>query len=423
MRFNAVAAALFVTVPIALGDDPPEPKLGKTIDYIAWVNRAYGGTIKNNAADRYRAAFEAYVLPGERLGEGLGLWATDEDGPATRAEWIRANERSLRLFAEATRIKECYFPRQAEESGMLISARLPHRGGVRSMYKLLKARAERRFDAGDVAGATEDICVILHAAQHLRAQPNTIEFQVATGMSAGAYWSVREFVVSVRDPLVCRTIIDRLRRIDRAPAIPKTHLLIARVHLWETVQQRPDDPENPYKTQRDIDIAVAEAVRIYEQRERLFAEPYRKARELYEKLQGDDEHIKENIDETREGEVGRTMIRLLASISMPSEWKMAINFRRLIADRNATYLILTIHAYKAKHGRWPKSLTEAAPGELAEFHSDPFSNRDFVYRLDDGKPLLYSVGINGKDDAGKRAEKTWAETGDRVYWPPEKATP
>ena len=418
-------AASFLKTPLAPDDEPPAPRLNKRIDYLAWVNREYGGGIRNNAAAKYRSAFAAFVDPGERVGEELGLYRSDDNGPATLSAWIRANKRCLRLFEEATQIEECYFPRQKKESETLVEVLLPHSTHFGNMGIVLRARAEQRFDAGDSAGGVDDICVMLRAARHLHAQPSMIEFWAAATMSMRAYLAVRDFVVSVRDPRDCQTIIDRLRPVDRAPVAPAKRLVIEKAGLFEFLQRNEEHPDNgqPFATQRELDIAVAEVQLIYARYERLFLEPYLKARQQNEEIQHEFEQIKDNIDPSREGEMGRTMVRLLASISASSHWRAAVAFRRLVADRNATYLILAIHAYKGKHGSWPTRLAEATTGELAQFRNDPFSNSDLVYRLDHDEPVLYSVGYNGKDDGGQRAEKSWAETGDRVYWPPNKSKP
>ena len=42
-----------------------------------------------------------------------------------------------------------------------------------------------------------------------------------------------------------------------------------------------------------------------------------------------------------------------------------------------------------------------------------------IYRVVDGRPLLYSVGRDGDDDGGERAAdgKRWSAEGDAVFWP------
>ncbi len=92
-------------------------------------------------------------------------------------------------------------------------------------------------------------------------------------------------------------------------------------------------------------------------------------------------------------------------------------FHYRAASRAATRVLLHVHLYKADNGEWPKTL-EALPGELATKLVDPFANRAFRYRIVDGGPLLYSLGLNCKDDGGKQDPEMWdTQAGDLVYWP------
>lgn len=161
-----------------------------------------------------------------------------------------------------------------------------------------------------------------------------------------------------------------------------------------------------------------ETERVFTIYQTLFTEAYATARDLNRKLEYDLAHIKKHVNPARSGEMGRSVALLLASIHAPSVWSCAQQHRRHQAERNATAALLAIMAYRAEHNRWPATLAEATPGDLARFRPDPFGAGELVYRVDSGRPLLYSVGMNGEDDGGKRAEKLWAESGDAVFWPP-----
>ncbi len=60
---------------------------------------------------------------------------------------------------------------------------------------------------------------------------------------------------------------------------------------------------------------------------------------------------------------------------------------------------LLLREYRLREGRYPASLEELNLRELA---IDPFSGHPFVYRLAGERYLLYSVGLDGKDDGGHR---------------------
>lgn len=96
--------------------------------------------------------------------------------------------------------------------------------------------------------------------------------------------------------------------------------------------------------------------------------------------------------------------------------------------RRATQVIYALHLEHARTGRWPTRLSElrSVPRTC---RTDPFSGKDFIYRVENGSPILYSVAMNGKDDGGKH-DAHWGEgwTGkdnntpiitdtDYVFWP------
>ena len=64
--------------------------------------------------------------------------------------------------------------------------------------------------------------------------------------------------------------------------------------------------------------------------------------------------------------------------------------------------MLALEKHRARHGVYPASLSELVPAGLAELPPDPWSGRDFCYRLENSSYVLYSVGADLQDDHGKR---------------------
>lgn len=83
---------------------------------------------------------------------------------------------------------------------------------------------------------------------------------------------------------------------------------------------------------------------------------------------------------------------------------------------------LACRLYNAKYGKYPGNLEALAPEFLPEVPIDPFTGKPLVYKLENGLPLIYSLGSNQKDDGGQStyaiyelvAQKdddwTWRET-------------
>lgn len=99
---------------------------------------------------------------------------------------------------------------------------------------------------------------------------------------------------------------------------------------------------------------------------------------------------------------------------------------RITMQRELNDLAFALAAYRADHGSYPKTLAELTPKYVSKVPKDlssQNSNDDLHYRVRKDGFLLYSVGINGKDDGGKSHDDRSVENYDpdnltvRVNWP------
>ena len=105
---------------------------------------------------------------------------------------------------------------------------------------------------------------------------------------------------------------------------------------------------------------------------------------------------------------------------------------RMSAERRAVRVLIGLHRYRDQHGKWPASLTAIRGWVSARVRTDPFSGKPFVCRVENGRPTLYSVGYNGKDDGGKHdpqwgrhlEDDEWiVKPTDYVFWPVPRRKP
>ncbi len=68
--------------------------------------------------------------------------------------------------------------------------------------------------------------------------------------------------------------------------------------------------------------------------------------------------------------------------------------------RDAALVAIACAEYKLERSRWPISLDELLPIFLQEIPRDRFDGAPLRYALQDGDPVLYSVGTNRVDDGG-----------------------
>ena len=98
-----------------------------------------------------------------------------------------------------------------------------------------------------------------------------------------------------------------------------------------------------------------------------------------------------------------------------------------------TLAAIALERYRRDNGPWPTVLADLTPEYLARVPLDRFDGQLLRYRLVDGRPLLYSVGVDRDDDDGRptpdnpRDAALWIAStgplashldGDWVLWPP-----
>ncbi len=133
---------------------------------------------------------------------------------------------------------------------------------------------------------------------------------------------------------------------------------------------------------------------------------------------------KDEIDKKIKQLTGRNF---LLSLTVPAFEKIFEVSSRLKPEVEATLTIIATLKYKQEKGQYPQNLDELKQaGYIKEIPVDPFSDKPLVYKKTDDNFILYSVGLNFKDDGGqisrddKGRAKLWAEEGDAVFWPVQK---
>ena len=422
MRFVAGYLMVLLTAATLSAQEPPPPNPAKPVNYVAWLNEKF--TPKGpNAATEYIAAAKHYVHDEKAIEIFATGFEWDNAQERVVRSWVDKNRKCLSHFAAAARIGDCYFASETPEvqnlSDLLLGD-LPQR--IPDMTKIVAARARFGFVEGRTGDAFDDLDLLFRCSRQLRGQPITIEFLIGMATAAQAHSLLRavpEFV----DDFDYQRGLRRVEEIDQAP--PSADFFLTELlMLWDHAQRylRDEDADGLYERIRipssnepGAEETVLwhrppETIEQFVDRTRddmrrwkaIFEAGYSDARRLAEELQ----------DELKR----RLSIESVFSVEL---WRTVQLDRRRTALRNAVRIEFALRAYHARHNRWPRSLEIALPGKLAQYRIDPFSGRDFVYRLKDGQPLLYSVGENGRDDGGRKNDKKqWAADGDAIFMEP-----
>lgn len=89
------------------------------------------------------------------------------------------------------------------------------------------------------------------------------------------------------------------------------------------------------------------------------------------------------------------------NILMPAFGKLAVTVKTVELRRDAARAAIALARYRLEHGVYPKALVDLVPGYLSCVPIDSFDGEPLRYSLDDGRPMLYTVGTDRTDDAGK----------------------
>lgn len=92
--------------------------------------------------------------------------------------------------------------------------------------------------------------------------------------------------------------------------------------------------------------------------------------------------------------------------------------------RSATLTAIALELYKRRHGGYPATLDELVPDLLPSLPRDMFTGDVLGYLVTDDGPILYSRGVDRKDDGGrppKGAEDPNHSAASRWLWPDEVA--
>lgn len=405
-----------------LGMDLPDPQ-GK---YFV----SYGKFLKpeNLSKEDFDAELQLYSL--------LRPW--DEHDRPRVAAWLKANEAPLVLIAEAVKRPD-YFnplvsPRVDGRPTALLGCLLPAVQTSRELTRALTARAMLRLGNGDYPGAWQDL-LTSHRLARLIGRGSTM-IEALVGVAIEAMTIEADLVYLEHARLSSREIQDRLKELNSLPAttLMADHLdLGERCMFLDSLQLIRRDGGNALRGAIDgkkaeppsvaqrlalslidwqgaIDVGndyfdrEVAALRLKTRPERL-REIARLEQELVavKKRFGEPEEMLKSmlgIGPKKNGvgtTIGQIMLALMAPALVQGQTAEDRGRQRI---RNLN-IALGLAAYHRDKGSYPASLKELVPKYLPEIPNDLFAERDLVYRLTDKGYLLYSVGDNGKDDAGR----------------------
>lgn len=456
--------------PLPFEGDVPVPDFSRHVDYRSWIeNRHDADGLPVNAYDYYDAFMprpndDPSVKPewptlrnmftdGNR-GEAPGPW-----DPVEHPEWEEGRVAASDLIARFTEAAgiEGYVRRiefaqgeqvfeggdvdgidNAEAKNLLINIMLPNLSGHRKMVKQTMSDAWRAPDGRvDPDAMMEAFETVLGSANHVEQGDFLIEMLVGIAEKSMVHESARlALKQGLFDEQRIEQTLNLLADKDRPLRDPQdwadgelASQLDMTQYVYGPIQPGRRPTLNPERLRLISGLAQSSEGPTPEQ---IAASDPQKTVDLFVN------HARDYADMARRGypEVKAADLDRMAQsyvnqdpvahYMLPALSRVYQLANRYEASRRATQLTYAIHLHKKQTGQWPASLDDLPPRYTEGVRIDPFSGRDFAYRVTADGPVLYSTSENGVDDGGNH-HRRWGdrradievEGDDFVFWPPQ----
>lgn len=368
-----------------------------------------------NAANLYRAAF---ALLRSCQGEHIQVTHAMEDywpeqggpGPEVTEAFRQFLELhrvalALSLIQEANTMPECNWGLRYEDTFQML---LPHLSGARNAAKALLVRARLRHVTGDPSGALADVQAVVRLAERIESDRLVISELVQYAVLDLWVTAVRQMNTAQRlDADTATQLCDCLARWEGL--IGTTEALeveTAGAYFWSE-QARQDA-----KT-----LAGLLTPRVWTWTARIMVSyPYRpiyrldQARLLRYELELVDLSrkpyymVQDRLNEFDAEIRSHSKVFFLTRRLVPVLPRLQMVVTKARAQARTTQLGLALEAHREGTGSYPDSIEALVPDILPELPVDPFTGKNFLYRLTDEELVVYSAAKNGMDDGGLKEE-------------------
>ena len=425
-----------------------------TVDYVAELNQIVRPAVDEslNAAPLYTKAAGLYVKEPNEIHKFIAE-EYKELSPEQKQlinNWISENEQALQLVVDASKKPYCWREYKTHrDTTEMMAVLIPDLVEFKGLALALSWRAQLKVEQGWYNDAFSDIKSCYRFGQHLRGDKTLIEQLVGMSIETWATRTIRDilsehkidsaklaklqrdfeqmvadenFTVSLRFEKL--TIYDEIQRCFTEDRLGGGHLYLRRIANWLIIEE--------LASNNILHLANKNTLHI------LFTHPNKQeTRETIDRYYGFWDKMvhkspaqirTEGIDTEKEA-IQIIEGNLLLEFLVPAIGRIIELSHRIGVDVEATLAIIAILRYKQDTGDYPENLEGlVAAGYLKKIPLDPFSDKPLVYKKTDDNFLLYSVGLNFKDDDGQvyrdkegKSPRLWYDKfGDTVFWPVPK---
>ncbi|MBX9628820.1 MAG: hypothetical protein K2X82_33810 [Gemmataceae bacterium] len=358
-------------------------------------------------------------------------WAA-KDAPRV-AEWLAANDKPLAVVVEAAGRPGYYNPLvsrrgpDGKPTGM-IGALLPSVQKCREAAQALTCRAMLRLGEGKPDAAWADI-LACHRLGRLVGRGGTL-IEALVGYAVGAVAANATLPYLDHPGLTAEVLRGRLKELQALPPFPAAADNVdrgERLFYLDSVQflskgqldltpgeAKKPNPEDAKKLAAlDWDLVARDGTKWFDRMVAALREPTRAGRVKalgaieadLKALQGKrpvkDDELHRLLRQGGGKAVSQQVSNTLLGLLMPAVGKVSDAHDRVTQIERNLQVAAALAAYRAEHGKYPAKLADLAPGVLKTVPDDLFSGKPLVYKPADKGYVLYSVGVNGRDEEGR----------------------
>lgn len=357
------------------------------------------------------------------------------------AGWLEVNAGPLELVVAASTRSRWFRPLvggDEENPARVISALLPSLSDLREMARMLTARAMLKTKSGDVDAAWSDLHAAHRLARLVGRGPTLVDGLYGISVDAIVCWGDQgllqhgrlapdEIEAIRRDmrnlpPLPCMIekidvaerymFLDCVAMVIRDGVSTMGQLSVAEAEDKSVLDRMLDSAS---RVATDWDMILRMGNSSYDRlvvAGRLPTLPERRA--AMEQL---DEEFRTAVAKSREASsatlsyltnprktTSRRIGHIFITLFLPATIKAVEAGDRGTMQAEVTELGFALAAYRARHGEYPKELAALRDGFVDEVPTDVFADEPLQYKRRGGGFVLYSVGRNRIDDAGRGLE-------------------
>ena len=412
-----------------------------SVNYVDWLNELVKS--ERNEADNARPFYEKaaalYMESPKWLDKNRAKWPTDLNDVELKSlsVWLDSNKEAFGTLREGSRRPDFWNEYQSDEielSKGLVSNIMKILSTYRSITRALRWQILYEAYNGDIETALSDCVVLTKFGGHLQGHGLLIEQLVGIaleGLANGTAFTLLERVTVPADVLKS-TQEELYNQFGRRKSV--LSMEAEKVFWYDQIQRTfTDDGQGggrmlargmPYVATDDWKENLWRFVSFnYPGRQEVVAGIDKYFGLFAEILAETPWELRDGIiEEQVRNEVKMTPMML--KIQTPAHERVSQIAWRMKSSREALLAVLAVMRYEKEKGQYPTNLSELVEaGYLNKLPRDPYSDGPLVYRKTESGFLLYSLGMNLKDDGGvlglssRGTPRMWMDNGDWVFWP------